>query len=137
MELLPGCRQQIGAVTLMGELHYIQKNTHINQYYSHFLPACCVSCCFNIIEGNEGGLGGWSCCLVDSSSGAISGTRNLDVTRSTEGRVMATAMMAALMVRARRAVGLGEGGRMWVVLLLKLSKGRRYGVVGAAVRHGD
>ena len=48
------------------------KNMHINQYYSHFLPACCVSCCFNIIEGNEGGLGGWSCCLVDSSSGAIS-----------------------------------------------------------------
>ena len=31
MELLPGCRQQIGAVTLMGELHYIQKTcTSIN-----------------------------------------------------------------------------------------------------------
>jgi hypothetical protein len=56
---------------------------------------------------------------------------------SVEGGLMATAMMAALMVRARPAVGLGEGGRMRVVLLLKLSKGRRYGVVGAAVRHGD
>jgi hypothetical protein len=40
------------------------------------------------------------------------------------------------MVRARPAVGLNEDERMRVVLVLKLSKGRRYGVVGAAVRHG-
>ena len=62
---------------------------------------------------------------------------NSDVTRSVEGGVMATAMMAALMVRARPAVGLGEGERMRAFLLLNLSKGRRYSVVGAAVRHGD
>ena len=48
---------------------------------------------------------------------------------------MAKAMMAALMMRARPAVGLGEGERMRAFLLLNLSKGRRYGVVGAAVRH--
>jgi hypothetical protein len=59
-----------------------------------------------------------------------------DVTRSVEGGVMATAMMAALMVRARQAVELGEGERMRAFLLLNLSKGRRYGVVCAAVRHG-
>jgi hypothetical protein len=41
------------------------------------------------------------------------------------------------MVRARLTVGLGEGERMRAFLLLNLSKGRRYGVVGAAVRHGD
>ena len=41
------------------------------------------------------------------------------------------------MVRARPAVGLGEGERMRAFLLLNLSKGRRYGVVGAAVCHGD
>ena len=62
---------------------------------------------------------------------------NSDVTRSVEGVVMATAMEAALMVRARPAVGLGEGERMRAFLLLNLSKGRRYGVVGAAIRHGD
>ena len=62
---------------------------------------------------------------------------NSDVTRSVKGVVMATAMEAALMVRARPAVGLGEGKRMRVVLVLNLSKGRRYGVVGAAVRHGE
>ena len=44
---------------------------------------------------------------------------------------------AALMVRARPAVGWDKGERMRVFLLLNLSKGRRYGVVGAAVRHGD
>jgi hypothetical protein len=60
-----------------------------------------------------------------------------NVTRSVEGGVMATVMIAAPMVRARPAVGLGEGERMWVVLVLKLSKGRRYGVVSAAVRHGE
>jgi hypothetical protein len=62
---------------------------------------------------------------------------NSDVTRSVEGRVMAKAVVAAPMVRARPAVGLGEGKRMRVVLVLNLSKGRRYGVVGAAVRHGE
>jgi hypothetical protein len=62
---------------------------------------------------------------------------NSDVTRSVEGGVMAKAMMAALMMRARPAVGLGEGERMRAFLLLNLSKRRRYGVVGAAVRHGD
>ena len=60
-----------------------------------------------------------------------------NVRRSVEGWLMATAMMAALMMRARPAVGLGEGERMRAFLLLNLSKGRRYGVVGAAVRHGD
>jgi hypothetical protein len=59
------------------------------------------------------------------------------VRRSLEVPVMATVMMAALMVRARPAVGWEEGERMRVFLLLNLSKGRRYGVVGAAVRHGD
>jgi hypothetical protein len=54
-----------------------------------------------------------------------------------DGRVMATATIAALMVRARPAVGLGEGERMRAFLLLNLSKGRRYSVVGAAVRHGE
>jgi len=49
---------------------------------------------------------------------------------------MAKAMIAP-MVRARPAVGLGEGERMRVVLVLNLSKGRRYDVVGAAVRHGE
>ena len=58
-----------------------------------------------------------------------------DVTRSVEGWVRA--VIAAPMVRARPAVGLGEGERMRVVLVLNLSKGRRYGVVGAAVRHGE
>ena len=62
---------------------------------------------------------------------------NSDVTRSVEGGVMAKAMIAAPMVRARPAVGLGGGERMRVVLVLKLSKGRRYGVVSAAVRHGE
>ena len=60
-----------------------------------------------------------------------------NVRRSLEVPVMATVMMAALMVRARPAVGLGEGKRMRVVLVLNLSKGRRYGVVGAAVHHGE
>ena len=60
-----------------------------------------------------------------------------NVRRSLEVPVMATVMMAALMVRARPAVGWEEGERMRVFLLLNLSKGRRYGVVGAAVRHGD
>jgi hypothetical protein len=62
---------------------------------------------------------------------------NLDVTRSVEGRVMAKAVVAAPMVRARPAVGLGEGKRMRVVLVLNLRKGRRYSVVGVAVRHGE
>ena len=57
--------------------------------------------------------------------------------RSLEVPVMATVMMAALMVRVRPAVGLGEGERMRVVWVLNFSKGRRYGVVGAAVRHGE
>ena len=60
-----------------------------------------------------------------------------NVRQSLEVPVMATVMMAALMVRARPAVGWEEGERMRVFLLLNLSKGRRYGVVGAAVRHGD
>jgi hypothetical protein len=60
-----------------------------------------------------------------------------NVRRSAEGGLMATAMIAAPMVRARPAVGLGEGRRMRVVLVLKLSKGRRYGVVSAAVGHGE
>jgi hypothetical protein len=51
--------------------------------------------------------------------------------------VMATHTTAALMVRAQPAVGLGEGERMRVVWVLNFSKGRRYGVVGAAVRHGE
>jgi len=59
-----------------------------------------------------------------------------NVRRSLKVPVMATAMMAARMMRARPAVGLGEGERMRVFLLLNLSKGRRYGVVCAAVRHG-
>ena len=63
---------------------------------------------------------------------------NSDVTRSVEGGVMAKAVIAAApMVRARPAVGLGEGERMRVVLVLNLSKGRRYSVVGAAIRHGE
>ena len=49
MELLPGCRQQIGAVTLMGELHYIQKTctsiniTHIFSLLLVAFPAALTS----------------------------------------------------------------------------------------------
>ena len=79
----------------------------------------------------------WRCCLVDSSSGAISRTREFG--RDTIGRRRGDGNShdGALMVRARLTVGLGEGERMRAFLLLNLSKGRRYGVVGAAVRHGD
>ncbi len=77
------------------------------------------------------------CCLVDNSSGAVTRTREFG--RDTIGRRRGDGNShdGALMVRARLTVGLGEGERMRAFLLLNLSKGRRYGVVGAAVRHGD
>jgi len=76
------------------------------------------------------------CCLVDNSSGAVTRTREFG--RDTIGRRRGDGNShdGALMVRARPAVGLNEDERMRVVLVLNLSKGRRYGVVGAAVRHG-
>ena len=78
------------------------------------------------------------CCLVDNSSGAVTRTREFgfDTISGRRGDGKGH-YMAALMMRARPAVGLGEGKRMRVVLVLNLSKGRRYGVVGAAVCHGD
>ena len=82
---------------------------------------------------SRGGAAVWLTAAAVPSHGLV----NSNVTRSVEGGVIAKATMAALMMRARPAVGLGEDERMRAFLLLNLSKGRRYGVVGAAVRHGD
>ena len=89
------------------------------------------------IESGGGGRMRCCCCLVDNSSGAVTRTREFG--RDTIGRRRGDGNShdGALMVRARLTVGLGEGERMRAFLLLNLSKGRRYGVVGAAVRHGD
>jgi hypothetical protein len=90
------------------------------------------------MSSKAAGAVGWAVAAVWLTAAAVPSHELVDsnVRRSVEGWLMATAMMAARMMRARPAVGLGEGERMRVFLLLNLSKGRRYGVVCAAVRHG-
>jgi hypothetical protein len=51
------------------EIRLLMQNIpHLKQVYSHFSRSCCDSCCFKMIKDGVGGLDGWSCCLVDSSS---------------------------------------------------------------------
>ena len=60
----------------MGEVQHSHSKT--DTAYQLHSPICFlngVPCDFRMIEEYGEGLGGWSCCQVDSSSGAISRTR--------------------------------------------------------------
>ncbi len=67
-----------------------------------------------MIEECGGGLGGWSCCLVDSSI-HLANLRIQTQDRCNAPPVMATSMMAAPMVETQSTMGGGDGERMPVV----------------------
>ena len=104
--------------------HHISNNkTHLFFVSFAFPAARSLSKAAGVV--GRGGAAVWLTAAAVPSPELV----NSDVTRSVEGGVIAKATMAALMMRARPAVGLGEGERMRAFLLLNLSKGRRFTVI--------
>ena len=96
MELLPGCRQQIGAVTLMGELHYIQKTcTSINITHIFSLLVAFPAALTSSKAMREDWVGGAAVWLTAAQRCHLANLRIRTRDQCDEPPVMATSMMAA------------------------------------------
>ena len=90
----------------MGEVQHSHSKT--DTAYQLHSPICFlngVPCDFRMIEEYGEGLGGWSCCQVDSSSGAISPNSWIRMETIAKATGDGPNLMAAQMVRAQRTMG--------------------------------
>jgi hypothetical protein len=85
--------------------HYIQKTDTTHQLHLPFCFSNGIPCNPKTINVCSGGLDGWSCCQVDSKSGAISPNLWIQTQDGLKATGDGLSLMAAWMMRVQRTMG--------------------------------